>query len=124
VVALGLVLLVLCVALGAGVVLSNPDAITAEAFGVTLSNVSIGGLFLVGAGLGGLAVLALGLMLGGGARKRAKHKAHKREVQTTTAENARLQEQLERTGTVAPYPTEGRGRDDAVAESRGTTHML
>lgn len=122
-VALGLVLLVVCVVLGAGIVLSNPDAVSAEAFGVTLSNVSIGGLFLLGSALGALTLLGLGLMLAGSARKRAKHKAHKRQIETTAAENARLQEQLERTGAVAPYPAESGPRDDAVEQSRGR-HLL
>lgn len=121
-VALGLVLLVVCVALGAGITLSNTDAVSAEAFGVTLSNVSVGGLFLLGAAVGALTVLGLVLMLMGGARKRAKHKAHKREVETTAAENARLQEQLERTGSLTPYP-ESKTHADAVEESRGR-HLL
>ena len=122
-VALGLVLLVVCVALGAGIVLSNTDAVSAEAFGVTLSNVSVGGLFLVGAAVGAAAMLGLALMLAGGTRKRAKHKAHKRQVETTAAENARLQEQLERTGSVSPYPSDSAAKDGAVNESRGK-HLL
>lgn len=122
-VALGLVLLVVCAALGAGIVLSNTDAVSAEAFGVTLSNVSVGGLFLLGAAVGALAMLGLAMMLMGGARKRAKHKAHKREVQVTAAENARLQEELERTGSVSPYPHGDHAKDGAVTESRGK-HLL
>ena len=122
-VALGLVLLVVCVALGAGIVLSNTDAVSAEAFGVTLSNVSVGGLFLLGAAVGALGMLGLALMLAGGARKRAKHKAHKREVKSAAAENAMLQEQLERTGSVSPYPAEAVAKDGAVNESRGK-HLL
>ena len=122
-VALGLVLLVVCVALGAGIVLSNTDAVSAEAFGVTLSNVSVGGLFLLGAAVGALAMLGLALMLAGGARKRAKHKAHKRELRTTEAENARLQDELERTGSVSPYPAGPESHSGAVEESRGR-HLL
>lgn len=118
-VALGLILLVVSVAVGAGIVLSNTDSVSAEAFGVTLSNVSVGGLFLLGAALGALAMLGLALLLAGGARKRAKHKSHKRQVRTTEAENARLQEQLERTGSVTPYPAETGPRAGAVEESRG-----
>ena len=101
-VVLGLILLVLCLVLGAGIVLSNTDTTSAEAFGVSLSNVSIGGLFLVGAALGALAMLGLGLVLVGAARKRAKKRALQREVQhvrteqeTLAEENARLQAQLE-----------------------------
>lgn len=108
-VVLGLILLVLCVVLGAGIVLSNTDPSSAEAFGVSLSNVSIGGLFLLGAALGAAAMLGLGLMLVGAARKRAKKLRLKREVQdvrseqeTLAEENARLQAQLERERTAQP----------------------
>ena len=111
-VVLGLVLLVLCVVLGAGIVLSNTDPSSAEAFGVSLSNVSIGGLFLLGTAVGALAMLGLGLMLVGGARKRARKLRLKREVrevrteqETLAEENARLQAQLEAERTT--YPNDG-----------------
>ncbi len=107
---LGAILLVLCLVLGAGIVLSNTDAITAEAFGVSLSNVSLGGFFLAGVVIGALAVLALGMLLGGAARKRRKRTALKREVRTARGEqetlaerNARLEAELERERTSA-YP--------------------
>ncbi len=109
---LGAILLVLCLALGAGIVLSNTEAITAEAFGVSLSNVSLGGLFLAGVVIGALAVLALGMLLGGAARKRRKRAALKREVRTARGEqetlaerNARLEAELERERT-SGYPPE------------------
>ena len=114
-VALGLVLLVLCVVLGAGIALSNTDPASAEAFGVSLSNVSIGGLFLVGVVVGAVAMLGLGLMLVGAARKRAKKVALKREVQSVRGEqeslaeeNARLQHELEQQ-RAATYPAGGSG---------------
>ena len=47
-VAVGLVLLVLAVLLTLGIVLFNGESYGAEVFGVTISNVSIGGLFLTG----------------------------------------------------------------------------
>ena len=116
-VVLGLVLLVLCLVLGAGIVLSNTEAATAEAFGVSLSNVSIGGLFLLGAALGAVAMLGLGLMLVGAARKRSKKVALKREVEhvrseqeTLAEQNARLQAQLEqerREQDRTVYPVDG-----------------
>ena len=116
-VVLGLILLVLCLVLGAGIVLSNTDPSSAEAFGVSLSNVSIGGLFLLGTAVGALAMLGLGLMLVGGARKRARKLRLKREVrevrteqETLAEENARLQAQLEAERT--SYPQDG-----TVAES-------
>jgi membrane protein implicated in regulation of membrane protease activity len=114
VVALGLVLLVLCLIVGAGVVLANPDAVTAEAFGVSLSGLTVGGLFLLGAALGALALLGLGLMLAGAARRRAKKKAMQREVhsvrgeqETLAEENARLQAELERQHDADVYPSDG-----------------
>ena len=107
---LGAILLVLCLVLSAGVYFSNTDAITAEAFGVSLSNVTLGGFFLAGVVTGGLLLLALGMLLGGAARKRRKRTALKREVRTARGEqetlaerNARLEAELERERTTA-YP--------------------
>ena len=107
---LGAILLVLCLVLAAGIYFSNTDPITAEAFGVSLSNVSLGGFFLVGVIIGALAVLALGMLLGGAARKRRKRTALKREVRTARGEqetlaerNARLEAELERERT-SSYP--------------------
>ena len=107
---LGLVVLVLCLVVGAVVALNNPDTASVEAFGQSVSDLTIGGIFAVGAAVGALAVLGLGLMLSGAARKRSKKVALKREVQsvrseqeTLAEENARLAQQLqqERTGAVA-----------------------
>ena len=110
-VALGLVLLVLCALLAAGIALSNTDPASAEAFGVSLSNVSIGGLFLVGVVVGAVAMLGLGLMLVGAARRRAKKAALKREVQSVRGEqeslaeeNARLQHELEQQRAAPGHP--------------------
>ena len=117
-VALGLVLLVLAVLLTLGVALFNTDPANAVAFGVSLSNVSIGGLFLVGVVVGAVAMLGLGLMLVGAARKRAKKVALKREVkhvrteqETLAEENARLQAQLQQERSV--YPADGTAVGDA-----------
>ena len=103
-VALGLVLLVLCSLLTLGVALSNTDPANAAAFGVTLSGVSIGGLFLVGVVTGALAMLGLTLLFGGSLRKRNKRVAAKREVrsvrgekETLEEENARLAAELQHT---------------------------
>ena len=107
---LGAILLVLCLVLSAGVFFSNTDPISAEAFGVSLSNVSLGGFFLAGVVIGALAVLALGMLLGGAARKRRKRVALKQEVKTARGEqetlaerNARLEAELERERT-SSYP--------------------
>ncbi len=111
-VALGLVLLVLAVLLTLGLVLSNGgDLSGAEAFGVSLTNVSIGGLFLTGVVTGVVGTMGLTLMLGGFARGRSKKVRSKRavssargEAETLAEENARLQEQLAQQRAAAPPP--------------------
>ncbi|MDQ3503826.1 MAG: hypothetical protein M3486_09505 [Actinomycetota bacterium] len=110
-VAVGLVLLVLSVLVAAGIVLSNGENVQAEAFGVSLDGVSVGGLFLVGMAVGVVAMLGLGLMLLGAARRRAKQVAVNREVSSVRGErenlaeeNARLQAELER-NAASPPPT-------------------
>ena len=109
--ALGLVLIVLSGLLTAGIALSNTDPAHASAFGVTLSNVNIGGLFLVGAITGLVFGIGLALMLAGAARKRAHRRGLKREVknvrgerESLAEENARLQEQLQRERTTGVHP--------------------
>ena len=100
---LGLILLVLASLLTVGVFFSNMDPANAAVFGVTLTNVSVGGLFLVGVIAGVVGTLGLILMLGGSLRRRHKTVASKREVRTARGEagamadeNARLSEELER----------------------------
>ena len=122
---LGLILLVLCLVLGAGIVLSNTELASAEAFGVSLSNVSVGGLFLFGLVVGAVAVLALGMLTGGAARKRRKSAALKREARTARGEqeslaerNARLEAELERERSAA-LPHTG---DSVTDGSGGTRH--
>ena len=107
----GVVLLVLCLLLGAGIALSNTDTTSAEAFGVSLSNVTLGALFLTGVVVGAVAMLGLGLVLVGAARKRSKAKLHQREVrsahgekETLAEENARLQAALEQERTASMPP--------------------
>ena len=116
---LGAILLVLCLVLGAGMYFSNTDPVSAEAFGVSLSNVSVGGIFLFGLAVGALAVLALGMMTGGAARKRRKQSALKREVRSARGEqeslterNARLEAELERERSAALPHTGETLRDD------------
>jgi hypothetical protein len=121
-VALGLVLLVLSGALGLGVVLSNTDPVSASAFGVTLSNVTIGGLFLVGALTGLVFMLGLVMMTAGASRRRARRVEAKRavtEVRTEKEqleyENAQLRERL----TSDPYPSEPEFSDRDTTSTTG-----
>ena len=124
---LGVVLLVLAVLATLGVSLFNGgDVSNAEVFGVSLANVSVGGLFVAGVVTGVVGALGLGLMLSGGARKRQKKVATKREVKsvrgeasTLAEENARLQDQLERERAAGVRPSETRsdspsGRRDGL----------
>ena len=121
---LGAILLVLCLVLGAGMYFSNTDPVSAEAFNVSLSNVSVGGIFLFGAAVGAITVLAFFMLTGGAARKARKRSALKREVknargeqETLTERNARLEEELQRELAASlPHTTDsvtdgpGRGR--------------
>ncbi|MDP9496849.1 MAG: hypothetical protein M3P46_04180 [Actinomycetota bacterium] len=102
---LGVVLLVLATLLTLGTVFFNPDPASVEIFGVSLANVSVGGLFLAGVVTGVVGMLGLSLALGGGARKAHKRSQRKREVQsvrgqaeTLEQENARLREELHTRG--------------------------
>ena len=110
---LGVLLLVFAILVALGIVFGNGEAVEAELFGVSLDNVSVGGLFLVGVITGALAMLGLGLMLLGAARKRAKRVAAKREVsnvrgerESLAEENARLQSELERTNHASSTPVD------------------
>ena len=119
---IGVVLLVLAVLAALGVSLFNGGEVSnAEVFGVSLANVSVGGLFIAGMATGVIGALGLGLMLSGAARKRQKKVATKREVKyvrgeasTLAEENARLQEQLERERAAGVRPTGT--RSDGPAE--------
>ena len=107
-VVLGLVLLLLCLLLGAGAALSNPEPVALDVFGLSVNGLTVGGLVLLGVGLGLVAMLALGMVVTGLARKRAKRQQVKqvgRERETLAEENARLQAQLEQERTT--YPADG-----------------
>ena len=108
-VALGLIVLVLSGALTLGVVLSNTDPVAASAFGVSLSNVTVGGLFLVGAVTGLAFMLGLTLMAAGASRRRAKRAHVRRQVRDVRTEKEQLaQENAELKARLdgQPYPTE------------------
>ena len=124
-VVLGLILLIACVAVGAAVAVANTASTSLEGFGYSLSGLTLGGIFLVGMGLGALALLGLIMLLGGARRRRATRAAHRREVESArneqeslAEENARLQAELEETRTVSPYPT-GDAGDRAALPAHG-----
>lgn len=108
-VVLGLLLLLASGAVTLGVVLSNTNSVSAEAFGVSLSNVSVGGLFLAGAAAGAVLLLGLVLVLTGAARKRSRRVATKREVRGVRTEREQLAEENAalRARLGEPYPADG-----------------
>ena len=99
---LGAVLLVVAALVTLGTVFTNSDTLNnASLFFVSLKNVSGGGFFLTGVIVGVVGMLGLSLMLGGGARKRQKTVARKREVKhvrgqadSLEQENLRLRDEL------------------------------
>ena len=116
---LGTILLVLAVLVTLGTVFTNgTDAPDLSVLGLSLSNVSIGGLFLAGVVVGVAGMLGLSLLLGGGARKRTKRVKQKREVkavrgeaETLEQENARLRDELASGGSrSAGTVDDGNGR--------------
>ena len=118
-VALGLVLLVLSGALTLGVVLSNTDPVSASAFGVSLSNVTVGGFFLVGAVAGLVFMLGLAMMIAGGARKRSRRVQSKRTVRDVRSEKEQLEQENAdlRARLDGPYPSEGSSSYDGTNDS-------
>ena len=104
-VAVGLVLVVLSGLLAVGVLLSNTDPIVASAFGLTMSNISLGEFFLLGAGSGLVFALGLAAAASGSTRRRAKRRGLKNDVEAERSErelleeqNTLLREQLQRGG--------------------------
>ena len=122
-IALGIVLAVVSGVFALGVVLSNTSATQAEAFGVSLSNVTLGGLFLAGVVTGAALLIGLTLMLAGAIRKRHRRQAIKSQVKSVQGEragladeNVRLHEELEEQRrrsvvpvTSNPYPQTTQG---------------
>jgi TRAP-type C4-dicarboxylate transport system permease large subunit len=108
-VVLGLLLLLASAGLTLGVVLSNTDPVTASAFGVSLSDVSVGGLFLAGVIAGAVAMLGLGILLMGAARKRSRRVESNHRVQRVRSEKAQLAEENAalRAQIAEPYPATG-----------------
>lgn len=114
---LGTILLVLAVLITLGTVFTNgTDAPDLTVLGLSLSGVSIGGLFLAGVVVGVAGMLGLSLLLGGGARKRHKKVQQRREVkavrgeaETLEQENARLRDELASRGSHGSVD-DGRGR--------------
>ncbi len=120
---LGLLLILASGAVTLGVVLSNTDSVSASAFGVSLSNVSVGGLFLGGVAAGFVLMLGLALLLSGAARKRSRRVAVKREVRSTRTEKKQLaEENAALRARLADEPASGSGSGSASASGSGSAH--
>ena len=114
-VVIGILLLLLAVALTAAVVLGNDVSTDVSVFGQEVSGLTQGTLFLVGVATGFVTALALGMILGGLKRRRAKELARRRQVDAARSdvdslaeENARLQDELARKQAAAKadsYPS-------------------
>ena len=124
-VALGLILLVLCGAATAGVVMQNTDPAALSVFGQSVSGLTTGTLFLAGVITGALGLLGLMLMFAGASRRRRRRLGRKQEMraaygekETLAEENARLQRELAARSGSDVYPTEG-GRHAEQTETTG-----
>jgi uncharacterized integral membrane protein len=102
--ALGLLLFVVSGVVGLAVVLDNTDSVSMSAFGLTIDNVSLGGVFLAGAVAGLVFMLGLAMMAAGGRKRREQRKT----VKVTRREKVRLEtENAELRAKVAePYPAD------------------
>jgi hypothetical protein len=131
-VVLGLLLLIAAGVVTAGIVLQSTDPANAAAFGQTVTDLTVGRLFLAGVITGAIAVLGLSMILAGGARRRTRRAGLKRQVldergekESLAEENARLQRELDakRSGAdVYPNGTAGRHADvdeDATTVGHG-----
>lgn len=104
--ALGLLLLVVSGAVALGVVLDNTEPTSVTAFGLTVSNINLGGLFLAGAAVGLAFMLGLALMIAGASRRRTRRVATKRTVRDVQTEKEQLAEENAalKARLAAPYP--------------------
>lgn len=105
---LGLLLILASGALALGVVLSNTNATSAEAFGLTVTNITLGGLFLAGAVTGLAFMLGLAMLAAGSGRKRRRRIQTKNTVQDARSEKEQLAEENSalRAQLSDPYPTD------------------
>jgi len=108
VIVLGAVLLVVAALFTLASVFNGAD-VDYKILNLSINHVSVGGLFLTGLVTGAVAMFALSLLLGGGARRRHKNVERKREVksvrgqaETLEQENTRLREEIIARDRTAP----------------------
>lgn len=116
---LGLILLAAAGVLTAAVVTSNTDSLAVSLWGVSVSNVTLGVVFVAGMITTVLAVVGLGLLMGGMRRNRRLRK----ERRTLRRENEQLAQQVE-TAPATPVQgvrSDGRSYDDGTQTTRPLT---
>ncbi len=109
---LGLILLAAAGVLTAAVVTSNTDSLSVDLWGVSVTNVTLGVVFVAGMITTVLAVVGLGLLMGGMRRNRRL----RQERRTLRRENEQLSQRVE-TAPVAAEPPTTR-HDDPVRDDR------
>ena len=126
---LGLLLLAACAVVAVEVAISNTDTATFEAFTQSFSDLSMGGLFLLGCVLGAVAVLGLWMIMAGLRMSRRRRLENKHVVTETRSrvdeledENDALRAELERdrstTATAAATGAPEYERDTASTRDR------
>jgi hypothetical protein len=120
---LGLLLMLGCTALAVDAVVQNTSVMHAVAFNQSITNLSLGALFVAGAVVGLLFALGLAMFAGGlgrGARRRRERRLAEQnsaEAESLRVENARLEQQLaanrESTAAASPYPSDAMSRTSA-----------
>jgi type II secretory pathway pseudopilin PulG len=108
---LGLILLAAAGVLTAAVVTSNTDSLAVSLWGVSVSNVTLGVVFVAGMITTVLAVVGLGLLMGGMRRNRRLRK----ERRSLRRENEQLAQQVE---TAPAAPAQGVRSDDRPFDDR------
>ncbi len=93
---IGLLLVVLSAALAVGVVASNTAHVTAKAFGVSLTHVSVGGLFLLGVVTALVFALGLAVLVAGMGRARRRRVERRRAVRESRDNEMALRAEKER----------------------------
>jgi hypothetical protein len=113
---LGLILLAAAGVLTAAVVTSNTDSLSVSLWGIDVSNVTLGVVFVAGMITTVLAVVGLGLLMGALRRNRRLRK----ERRSLRRENEQLAQQVDSTPPMAPAASTGpmgtTGRDERVVE--------
>jgi type II secretory pathway pseudopilin PulG len=111
---LGLILLVVAGVLTAAVVTSNTDSLAVSLWSVDVSNVTLGVVFVAGMITTVLAVVGLGLLMGGMRRNRRLRK----ERRTLQRENEQL---AQRVDTTPDAPTATRREERQFVDDRPVT---